>query len=1092
MRICEACGTSIAEGGSFCPSCGAPQRSARPDASSDEEWDRSSKASDRDARHVERRVTTVLFSDLVDFSGLAERLDAERLEVVQDRYFAAGRAAVERHGGVVEKYIGDAIMAVFGLPAVREDDPIRAIRAATDLHRAVGELGRELADVGREGLRVRTGINTGEVVASGHLDRAMVTGDAVNIAARLQQSAGPGEILVSGSTYRLVHHAVEAEVAGSLSVKGRVAPVEAYLVRALIADAETVARRLDGPFISRDAELGILSGALDEAIQRRTTRAVTIIGSPGVGKSRLVHEFLARARPRAEIVRGRCLPYGDGITWWPLVEIVHAAAGVGGADDPATIRARIAGLVEGLEHADLIERRIAAVVGVADEPAPSQEVAWAVRHLFEHLARRRPLVVVLDDIQWAEAPLLDLVEHVADRLVDVPVLFVFIARPELLDAHGEWRADRPDHRMIRLQALDERGTAELLAALLSGLDLSAVAQSRILEAADGNPLFLEQILAMLVDDGILQTGPEGWTVVRNLEAVTIPPTIGGLLAARLERLEESERATIERASVVGKVFWWGSVVDLTPKAERSEVGGYLATLVRREFIRPDPVGPDATVFPGDEAFRFRHLLVRDAAYARLSKVERADLHERFADWLESRTAVGPEYSGILGYHLEQAVRYRRELGREGERTDRLAVRAAAFLGLAGMAAWERGEARVAVNLLSRTVDLWPPDAPERREPMFGLAAALVADLRPDEGDARLAELAESLTRVPDEDWNLRIRLRQAIRAHFRSERGSVAHLERVAQEALDAWRRLASPALGAQALDVVGMLALQRGFPSEEDVALQAALELATLAGDRRRAQLIRIKRADRSGSGLRPIPDGIRICDEILADPNSGLELRATAEASLATNLAFDGRLNEAKQHLVASKRMADDLGAVMPLLAADWPASAASVERWLGDPAIAETYLREAVAIERDMHDHWHLSGMAPFLAEIIVIQGSRLDDVRRREARALIDESRAISASEDVLALAACEAVLARIQASEGRFSVAIETARRAVALTDPTEELLNRIEARLTLIDVATSAGRLELVAPLAREALDLARLKQSRLFEQIATEYLVGT
>lgn len=1090
MRTCEACGASTAAGGAFCPSCGARQRPTDlGESSKDRGAARSPTASGGAARHVERRVTTVLFTDLVDYSGLAERLDPERLQVVQDRYFAAGREAVERHGGVVEKYIGDAIMAVFGLPAVREDDPLRAIRAATDLHRAVAELGRGLTDVSQAGLQVRTGINTGEVVASGDLDRAMVTGDAVNIAARLQQSAGPDQILVSGSTYRLIHHAVEAEVAGSLSVKGRLAPVEAYLVRALVPDAEAVARRLDGPFVSRDPELGILSGALNEAIQRPTAHAVTIVGSPGVGKSRLVHEFLTRARPKAEIVRGRCLPYGDGITWWPLVEIVHAAAGVTAVDDPATIRARIAGLVDGLEHAELIERRIAAAIGLIDEPAPAQEVAWAVRHLLEHLAAKRPVVVVLDDIQWAEPPLLDLFEHVADRLVDAPVLFVFIARPELLEVRSEWRTDRPDHQLIRLQAIDERGTAELLSALLSGLDLAPLAQGRILEAADGNPLFLEQILAMLVDEGVLGTGPEGWTVVRDLEAVTIPPTIGGLLAARLERLDEAERATIERASVVGKVFWWGSVAELTPVPERSEVGGYLATLVRRELIRPDPVGPDATVFPGDEAFRFRHLLVRDAAYARLSKAERADLHERFADWLEARSGPSGEYGGILGYHLAQAVQYRRELGSSGDGTDRLALRAAGFLGTAGMVAYEAGQVATAVNLLTRAVDLWPVERPERKAHLFALSSSLWADARPIEGDARLQELADSL-RPDDEVWQLTVRLRQADRSHLRSEPGASERLAIVAQAALEASERLDAPGLGADALENLGTLAVQRGAVSEEAVALGSALDLAIRAGDRRRAAIIRVKLANRAPAGLRTVAGGIRMCESVLADGNTSLELRAITEIALAELATLDDRPDDARRYLASSRRLAEDLGEIMPLLANDWPGVAAMTEQWFGDLVMGEQYVREAVEIQRAMRDHWHLGSMAPYLAEFILLQPKRLDAARRAEAREMIAIGRAATLPEDVHGLVYCLATEARLEVIEGRTDVGLDLIAQAIAGIDSTEELHMRAELRLTLIDVAGAAGRHDLIDKAATEALELARLKGARLFERIATEHLV--
>ena len=462
-------------------------------------------------------------------------------------------------------------------------------------------------------------------------------------------------------------------------------------------------------------------------------------------------------------------------------------------------------------------------------------MAWAVRVLLERLGFAKPLLVVVDDIQWADPALLDLLEHVADRLPTTPLMLLCIARPELRDVRPEWMENRAFHELIRLDALDDGATTELLDALLTDVALPDRARTHILEAAGGNPLFLEQILAMLVDDGYLAQGPTGWSVARDMSTVSVPPTIAALLGARLERLSPPERATIERASVVGKVFWWGSVAELSPSEDRPAVGGHLTTLVRRELIRPDPVGPDATVFPGDEAFRFRHLLVRDAAYTRLPKASRADLHERFATWLEAHAGGASDYSAIVGYHLEQAVLYMRELAIDPESSDRLALRAAGLLGAAGMAAHERGEIAAAVNLLTRAVDLWPAAAAERRDHLFALAAAMWAAGRADEGEDRLEELGRAVAAAPDERWDLRVRLRRADRAHVRGVEGSVAALEAVAREALAAYETLDDPGLGALAWMSLGAMWIQQGKVHAEDEAIGLALPLAVAAGDHRR-----------------------------------------------------------------------------------------------------------------------------------------------------------------------------------------------------------------------------------------------------------------
>ena len=397
----------------------------------------------------------------------------------------------------------------------------------------------------------------------------------------------------------------------------------------------------------------------------------------------------------------------------------------------------------------------------------------------------------------------------------------------------------------------------------------------------------------------------------------------------------------------------------------------------------------------------------------------------------------------------------------------------------------------AVNLLTRAVELWPQDRPERKTQLFAVSGSLWADARPIEGMARLQELEDSLE-PDDEVWRLTVALRRADRRHTRGEPGSSEALAKVAQVALEASERLGAPGLGAQALESIGVLAIQRGAVSEEAAALDVALDLAVRAGDRRRAAIIRLKRSNRAPAGLRPVPDGIVLCESVLVDPGTGPELRAITEIALATLATYDDRPEDARRFLASSRRLAEDLGEIMPLLANDWPGVAALAEQWFGDMATGEQYLREAVDIQRELRDHWHLSSMAPYLAEFILRQSDRLDGARMAEAKGLIEIGEAAAVPEDVFGYAYVRATRARVEATEGRFVTALELVREAVAAADGTEELQARADLRLTGIDVAIAAGRPDLVRTYAAEVVEVARLKGARLFERVASGYLVPT
>ena len=581
---------------------------------------------------MHRKVVTVVFCDVVGSTALDERSDPEALQALLARYFERMKAIVESHGGSVEKFIGDAVMAVFGVPAAHEDDALRAARAAVEMRDAFAELG----------VRGRIGVNTGEVVV-GTAER-LATGDAVNVAARLQQAAQPDEILLGQATHDLAASAIESERVEPLELKGKTEPVPAYRLRAV---HEAPGRAHDMPFVGRERESALVADAWQRAVQEERCELVTVVGDPGVGKSRLVAETLRRIDAR--IVGGRCLPYGEGIAYWPVVEVVKQ------------LRSRPAD-----RHA---ADAIASLLGETQRVAGPEEIAWAFRKLLEQEA---PVVVVFDDIQWGDEMFLDLVEGAGLLSAGAAIVLVCMARPELLARRPEWPV------AVRLEPLPEAAVDELLR------ELPDETRARVRAAAGGNPLFLTEMLAMPHGEG----------------AVDVPPTLRALLQARLDQLDDIERAVLERGAVEGEIFHRGAVQALAPP--ETAVTPKLAALVRRQLIRPD-----RPQLPGEDGFRFRHLLIRDAAYDALPKSTRAELHERFADWLDEHGAGLVELDEIVGYHLEQAARFKADLG---ETDERLSLRAAGRLAKAARRILLPGNDRTARALFARAVELTRPFA----------------------------------------------------------------------------------------------------------------------------------------------------------------------------------------------------------------------------------------------------------------------------------------------------------------------------------------------------------------------------------------------
>ncbi|MDP9269991.1 MAG: AAA family ATPase [Chloroflexota bacterium] len=719
MTACPNCGFQNAERIKFCGECG--QRLAGIGT----------------APREARRTVTVLFADVTGSTALGEQLDPESLRALMGRYFAAIKEIVERHGGTVEKFIGDAVMAVFGIPTLHEDDALRAVRAAAEIRDTLAHLNQELQKSRGLAVVFRTGVNTGEVVAGDpSAGQTLVTGDTVNTAARLEQAATPGEILLGQATYRLVRDAVVAEPIEPIEAKGKAERVPAYRLSSVIAGAAGHARRLDAPLVGRDRELRLVTDAFDRAVADRASQLVTVLGTAGVGKSRLVQEFRERIESRATFLIGRCLSYGEGITYWPLADALRGAVAVDDDNSLESWRAGLVALIAGEPQAEAIVEQVVGLIGVGEARGGS-EAFWAVRRLLEGMARRRPLVFVIDDLHWATPTFLDLVEHVADWTRDAPILLVCLARPELLDVRAGWGGGKMNATAFLLEPLDA-GSIDVLLAHLVGADVTTDLRQRIAAAAEGNPLFVEELVAMLGEHDELMQGSGGERLAAGPAKLDVPPTIEALMAARLDQLPLGDRGVLERGSVIGNQFGAGEVAHLSDEREPASVRPALMALVRRDMLRPDP-GAALPTGGDDEAFRFRHQLIRDGAYAGMSKAERARLHERYAGLLEE---LPPEQllqlDEVVGYHLEQAYGLWSALG--GERgTPDTASRAASHLGAAGLHARNRFDLAAAANLLSRAASLLPPADPQRIAFLPPLADALIRLGRFDEGQAFVSE-----------------------------------------------------------------------------------------------------------------------------------------------------------------------------------------------------------------------------------------------------------------------------------------------------------------------------------------------------------------
>ncbi len=992
-----------------------------------------------------RKVVTVVFADVVGSTALGERVDPETLRWAMQRWFGRMAEAVERHGGTVENYIGDAVMAVFGIPVAHEDDALRAVRAAAEMRVEVAALQGELRrDRGVE-LAVRIGVNTGEAVTGGAAAGGSFTaGDIVNVAARLEQAAPPGDILLGDDTFRLVRHAVDAEPLASLAVKGKRAPIEAHRLVAVLSGARGRPQRSRAPMVGRQRERRRLLDAFHQAVADRACQLLTVLGAAGVGKSRLVAEVIDTLDGAATVAAGRCLPYGDGLTWWPLVEALGPSGlfeQVAANDEPAIARA-----------AELFKPD--------GEPVAPEEAFWAVRKVLEALGRRRPLVLVVDDLQWAEPTFIDLLEHVADYARDAPMLLLVMARPELLDARPAWGGGKLNATTALLEPLGDADAGDLLRYLVGTQRLGDRAAARILAVAEGNPLFVEEVVAMLVDHGVLPSGDVAAageeTGVVELTAIAVPPTIQALLAARLDHLGAAERAVIEAASIEGKEFAREHLRALVADGMADSVDNNLRDLVRQDLIRP--------VDADEETFRFRHQLIRDAAYGAMSKDVRATLHERFAVRLDAGRSVLPVMDELLGYHLERAVLLRRELGAPENAVAELAARASTSLRDAGRRAAQRDDP-ASVRLLERALALIPE--PDHAPVLLDLADALeaVGDLE------RCAVAASSALKLAQAAGDRRIAARAQVldlAVGMNRSKGEIdlASLDAAARPLLAELEALGDDEGMASALRLLGEANVNRF--ERASAYLERAVAVAERIGDRKGAAFAA------GGLGLitvfGPVPaaEGIERCRALrrrFADHPGTSAILLRHEAVLH---AMQGRIDEARALHTESDRIADDLGSRWVLASrvfGQW-----AIELFAGQPTRAEAAARASLEIFQEMGATNQGSTAAALLAAVLAQQG------RYEEALRYADIAAAWAAWDDIASQVVQLGARSRVLASRGEFEHAEAVAREAVRVSERSDDIWQRGDALIDLGAVLDRAGRLGEATAVIRDAIVLYERK----------------
>jgi class 3 adenylate cyclase/tetratricopeptide (TPR) repeat protein len=1043
MLTCANCGEQNPERARFCLNCGASMASGQ--------------------RRGARKVVTVVVGDVTGSTALGERLDPESLGRVMARYFERTRSVLERHHGLVQKFIGDAVVATFGVPVVREDDALRAVRAAAAMQDAVADLD----EAGGPAIEVRIGVATGEVMVEEGGGDPLVIGEAVNLATRLQVAAGPGEVLLDRRTWHLSRDAlVAAEVegvggGGSGGLRDRPPVDGAWRLVDVSPDALGHARRSDNPLVGRLAELQLFDWMFQRAVRTSTCHLLTVLGPAGVGKSRLVAAAVDAIGDTATVLSGQCSSGVEGSSFWPLAEIVRRAAEIKSADSPEQAEAKLEALLDDPDG-ERVTDRLGRLIGLRPAPVTSEDALWAVRRFLEVLADRHPLVVVIDDLHWAQPALLDLLEQVVALAREACILVVAVARPELLEQRPGWSGGRLNASTMLLEPLAAEESATLLEHLAGEAELPGDATDRITRTAEGNPLFLEELLAMLIEEGRLRRDGGRW-VANDLAAATTPPTIQALLAARLDRLAGEERALLDRASVMGQAFDRTAVLALTPEQARPAADTHLLALVRKELLRPAqaPLG-------GRDGFQFRHQLVRDAAYDSLPKQTRAELHERYAAWLaQAYAARGGEVGEVLGWHLERAYRFLTELGPVDAHGRQVAAAAAAQLAAAGHLATGRGDLPAAANLLERAIALLPPGDRTRLELLTDLGEVLILNVETERAQRVLDEVMAAAERTGDRGLAAHASLGKLELRLDSPDRGPDRYRADV-QQVLSLLEDLGDEQGQSRAWRLLGLDSYLRCRVGRAEDEFQRAVEHARAAGDERveAGNLYALVQA--AFWGPTPVAEGIRRCQEIRGRAEGSYRVEMSALHTLAGLHAMAGEFDRARELGDQAMQIADKLGPSR--FAALCSQFLGQVELLAGDPGAAARWLRWGAGILERMGERGLRSELTANLARALAAQG--LDDEALEQAAL----SGRLAVRDDLYAQVERRGPLAAVLARRGRLEEAERLAAEAVELGADSDMLAMQAGALLDLARVLRLAGRPAEAVPLARQALALAERK----------------
>jgi class 3 adenylate cyclase/tetratricopeptide (TPR) repeat protein len=992
MRACSACGERNPAKAKFCLECGAALLAV-------------------ETRGEERKVVTVLFADMVGFTSRSEALDVEDVRATLGPYHELLRRELERHGGVVEKFIGDAVMALFGAPVAQEDDPERAVRAGLGIHEAIAGL---RADDPALDLHVRIGINTGEALVVLDADPAgaqgMAFGDVVNTAARLQSAAPVDGILVGEVTYRATHQVVAYRQMPDVHAKGKQAPVRVWAVEAARSRfAPDPEQAPTTRLVGRERELRTLRDAFERAADERAPHLVTLVGVPGIGKSRLVLELAGVIADRGASVtwlEGRSLPYGEPVAFWSLGEIVKAEAGILHSDPPAVagekLRIAVESLIPAKGDASRIERHLRNLLGLerpGDELGRDQLAAAfaAWRGFIEALAARRTTVLVFDDVHWADDGLLDFIEHVMDWVEDVPLMLLCTARPDLLERRAAWRGRAANSTTFAVPPLSADDTARLVSVLLDQAVLPPDTQRALLERSGGNALYAHEYVRMLIDRGLLVRGTRGWEPASGAP-LPHPETIQALILARLDALPKDEKRALQQAAVIGKVVWTGAVAHLLD-VDSARTDGLLQRAAAKQLLRREP----QSQIDGETQYAFQHALIRDVAYGGLTRPARARAHEAVAGWIESLASGRDDQPQLVAHHLLEAVRLN---DASGVTDPQLRARAASVAGAAGEHALSVNAFSTAGEYFDRALELLEPAHPDHWNTRIGRGRAALY-----QSDVLDPDFERAVLGPPAEASRTRAAFLLAEVSVWRTNHGDTDHAFELGEAAL---RLAAGEPPSAQKAFIVGSLGGMYIIGHRD---LDRGLVLCTESRD---------------------IAELVGATDIVAADMMSlGIARYMRGDS--------DGAVRDLRQSVEIARRTTS-VWAVVAFL------NTANVLADLGDLDAARDLLEEGMSAARAVGSRTFQPSLRESLADVAFQQG------RWHEVAALAEPDVGLT--------------LHRLDVIAGREDVALH---RLETLSPYLEDSLEqRLEARALKAYCLARCGQSAEAAATLREALDLGR------------------